>query len=425
MDSKTLYSLLGDNFSVSTDTRTIRPADIYIGIRGEQFDGNTFASQALEKGAKCAIVDDPAYQINSQCILVTDTKKTLEELAKLHRERFSIPVLVIGGSNGKTTTKELVHAVLSKRYKVHTTKGNLNNDIGVPLTILAMPRDSEIAVIEVGANHRGEHTKLLDLIRPTHVLVTNNGRDHLEGFGSAEGVRAANKEIFDWAKQHGAITLVNTALLDLVEDSEKTKRQLYPLKSYVALSGIYAGISYERIEMQSALFGSYNVPNIIAAVTVGELFSVPVFDIAAAIELYKPTLKRSEIIERDGYSLVLDCYNANPTSMTLALTDFFATTPAGMRIIIIGDMLEMGAAEQAVHREILDFTKNHAFRHDTVICVGPRFGVFKDSYPFHFFETSQTAGAYFNTLDLIGKHIFVKASRGIKLEEAIKEKIPF
>ena len=425
MEATELYSIFeGNGFRFSTDTRTISPGDIYIGIKGDVFDGNTFAQQALEKGALYAVIDNPEYHENNQCILVSNTRKILEELALIHRSKFSIPIVVIGGSNGKTTTKELVHAVLSKKYKTHTTKGNLNNDLGVPLTLLAMPVETEIAIIEIGANHPREHLDLMDIVQPTHVLVTNNGADHLEGFGSLEGVRNANKEIYDWVKQHDGYVFVNKDLQDLVENSENIARNLYPSKKYESASDMYAKVIYDGVLFSSSLFGSYNEANILAAIEIGGYFSVPRESIQDAIVAYKPTLKRSQIVQGENYSLVLDCYNANPSSMEFALRDFVKDTSPGKRIILIGDMLEMGTEETRVHREILELVKILVNQHDLVLCVGPRFGAYKTDFPFTFFENADAARSYFNTLNLEDTYIFVKASRGIKLEEVIKEKIP-
>jgi UDP-N-acetylmuramoyl-tripeptide--D-alanyl-D-alanine ligase len=419
-----LYKLLTeDRFSISTDTRTITPGDIYIGIKGDVFDGNIFAPQALEKGARYAIVDDPTYATDERYILVSNTRQTLEELATYHRKQFSIPILVIGGSNGKTTTKELVHAVLSKKYTAHVTKGNLNNDLGVPLTILAMPRNTQIAIIEIGANHPGEHITLMNIVAPTHVLVTNNGADHLEGFGSLAGVRSANKEIYGWMRDHEGHIFVNKNITDLVEDSADTKCTLYPQKEVETISGLYAGIRYSEETFISSLFGSYNEPNILAAIAVGEYFEVPLSDIKDAIASYVPTLKRSQVIQGPDYSIILDCYNANPSSMEAALRDFVKDTTPGKRVFIIGDMFEMGSEEDRVHKEILTLVQSLVDTNDTVMCVGPRFGKYKNECSFSFFETTDSAREVFNALNLSDKFIFLKASRGIRLEEVIKEKV--
>jgi UDP-N-acetylmuramoyl-tripeptide--D-alanyl-D-alanine ligase len=421
MEPARLYELIApEGIHVSTDTRTLKPGDVYIGIRGEKFDGNTFAVQALGKGARYAIVDRPEYSIDDRCIVVSDTRETLEALARIHREHFSIPVLAIGGSNGKTTTKELIAAVLAKKYRVHMTAGNLNNDIGLPLTLLAMPAETQFAVIEIGANHLEEHTKLLSILSPTHVLVTNNGADHLEGFGSLAGVRSANKELYDWAREHGAQAFVNKEIADLMEDSNGMQRILYPSLPYRNVPGTYAAIAYDGIPLTSSLFGSYNIPNMLAAVAVGTHFGVSMQDIQDAIKGYAPTLKRSEVVEKDGATIILDCYNANPTSMELALRDFFNATASGYRVVVIGDMLEMGDAEAAMHKEILELVHSKATMSDTVLCVGPRFGQFKEEYPFLFFQTAADARNHFKTLPLEGKTVFIKASRGIKLEEVLQ-----
>lgn len=425
MESNDIYKLISKGaFSISTDTRTLITGDIYIGIKGENFDGNSFTLQAIEKGASYVITDLGEYKTNEKCIIVRNTRKTLEELARIHRQQFSIPVVAIGGSNGKTTTKELITSVLSKKYIVHTTKGNLNNDIGVPLTLLSMPKETEVAIVEIGANHKDEHIKLLNIISPTHVLVTNNGQDHLEGFGSAQGAREANKEIYDWAQINNAKAFVYKELPDLMEDSQGLDIIIYPKEESLSKSSIYAKVSYKNTLFESSLFGSYNEANILASITVGEYFDVPLEKIQEAVKEYEPTLKRSQIIENKDYRIVLDCYNANPSSMELALKDFFDQTKEGDRVAIIGDMFEMGQEEKRVHKEILELVSSLIEKKDIVLCVGPRFYVSKELFPFTFFETTEKAREYFNSLDLQGKTIFVKASRGMKLEEIIKERIP-
>ena len=424
MDSETLYALISkDSFFISTDSRNIQPGAIFIALKGTNFDANAFAETAITQGALYAIIDNPAYKKDERYIVVKNTLKTLQDLARIHRATFSTPILAIGGSNGKTTTKELIHAVLSKRYRTHTTTGNLNNNIGVPLTLLGMKKDAEIAAIEIGANHPSEHIELLDILSPTHVLITNNGADHLEGFGSLDGVRAANKEIYDWAREHTAHAFVNESISDLVEDSTGLDRTLYPTKSHESSSSLYAGVIYDGIEFTTTLFGAYNEPNILAAIAIGEYFDVPLHDIRTAIADYIPTLKRSQILQKDTYSVVLDCYNANPSSMELALRDFVGNSTSGKRIVIIGDMFEMGAVEENVHKDILDLTLSLVDTNDIVLCVGPRFGIYASSFPFHFYESSKEARSYFDSLDLTNKVVFLKASRGMKLEEVIKEKV--
>lgn len=417
MEIHELYKLISEgDISLCRDTRDIKPGDIYIALKGDTFDGNAYAQEALDKGARLAIIDNAAYKTDERCIVVEDTTTALQKLATLHRQTFSIPILVIGGSNGKTTTKELVAAVLAKKYTVHATKGNLNNERGLPLTLLAMPRTTEIAVIEIAADHAHEHTEKMGIVSPTHVLVTNNGADHLEGFGSMTGVRTANKEIFDCARTLQATAFVNKNIPELVADSDGLTRIFYPEHSYTSTSSLYAGIIYDTQPITSQLFGSLNEANILAAVAVGRHFEIPLEECAEAIKSYEPNLKRSQIIDQGDHTLILDCYNANPTSMTLALKDLFATTQPGTRIIIVGDMLEIGATEMEEHRNILTLINETKDAQDVVICIGPHFSAHKEAFQCNFFNSVEAAKGFYADISLSGKILFLKASRGVHLE---------
>lgn len=424
MDITELYGLIQNaQMRISTDSRTIQPGEVYIALKGDVYDGNSFVKEVLEKGALYAIIDDPAYKVDERCIVVANTVETLQALATLHRQRFTIPIIAIGGSNGKTTTKELITAVLVKKYHVHTTKGNLNNEIGVPITILSLTDAAEIAVIEMGANHSGEHTRLMKIVSPTHVLVTNNGADHLEGFTDLAGVRKANKEVYNCARFLQATAFVNKNLLDLVEDSQELNRVLYPEANIESTSQLYASLQYNGHPVTSQLFGSFNEANILAAMVVGDHFKVPMNTIVEAIANYQPTLKRSQIIEKDGYIMIIDCYNANPTSMKVSLEVFFQNSEAGKRIIVVGDMFEVGAMEEIAHREAADLIKAKIDANDVVICVGPRFSLYEGhqgNAPFHFFANSQAARLFFQNLEWKNKKIFLKASRGIHLEDILR-----
>lgn len=424
MKSADIYTLIKErNLSVSTDSRTAGPGTIYIGLKGDLHDGNSYAGDAIKQGAEYAVVDNSKYKKDDRIILVDDSYKTLQELAHIHRMQFSIPILVIGGSNGKTTTKELISAVLSKKHLVHTTKGNLNNHVGVPLTLLSMPITTEIGIIEIGANHPGEHAELMKIVEPTHVLVTNNGADHLEGFGSVEGVRAANKEIYDWAHAKHATIFVNKEIVDLCEDTKNMNRVLYPIGDYKSSSDMYAAVTYNNIVIKTQLVGSLNELNILAAIAVGEYFKVPMEQMTEAFAGYVPTLKRSQLIVQGSTNVVLDCYNANPSSMELSLRDFFKVSNGHKRIIIIGDMLEIGETEQVAHLEVLNQIKDNIKEDDMVLCVGPVLCTFKDKFLFQFFQNSDDASETFNRLDLNNSYVFLKASRGIKLENVINKKI--
>jgi UDP-N-acetylmuramoyl-tripeptide--D-alanyl-D-alanine ligase len=425
MNASEIYNLISERkLIVSTDSRSINPDTIYFALKGDVFDGNEFANNALQSGAQYAVIDNPLFHKDDEkYILVADVQETLQEVANLYRKEFSIPIVAIGGSNGKTTTKELVSAVLSKKYKVHTTTGNLNNHVGVPLTLLSMPRDTEIAVIEIGANHAGEHTVLMNCVAPTHALVTNNGADHLEGFGSLEGVRSANREVYDWVRAHTGTVFVNREITDLMEDSDGLHRIVYPVGDYASASDMYAGISYNGTIIKTQLVGSLNELNILAAVAVGEQFDVPMNDIVSACADYTPKLKRSQLIQQGTTTFIMDCYNANPSSMELSLRDFFKTTIGKQRITIVGDMRELGETENELHLEILDLIQQNVQPTDKIIIAGPVFYQFRESYPFSFFLTSSDARTYFESLDLSDAFVFLKASRGTKLEVVVENVI--
>lgn len=419
MDIHTLYEKLKQtSFIFSTDTRTLTSGEIFVALKGENFDGNLYCKEALEKGVAYVITTNPHNINDSRILTVSDPLKTLQDIASLYRKEFAIPILVIGGSNGKTTTKELIHTVLSKKYRVHTTKGNLNNDIGVPLTLLSMSRNTEIAVIEIGANHPNEHIVLMNIVSPTHALVTNNGADHLEGFGTLEGVRTANKEIFDMLGD--GTVFVSSLQEDLMEDSKQLKHIIYPQETYQSTSTFYASLSYKGQSYTSKLFGSVNEANILSAIAVGEYFSVLPADMASTIAVYEPTLKRSQVIEKDDHTIIMDCYNANPTSMELSLTDFFSATQGKERIIIVGDMLEVGEKESEEHFSILAFISKQILENDTCIVVGKRFYEHKALFPYSFFLTTGEVRTFLETLPLKDKMVFLKASRGIRLEDVIQ-----
>lgn len=415
-----IYNLIIDHsLIIVTDSRKIIPGCFFVAIVGEKFDGNDFAETALEQGAAFALVSNQQFSGNEKMIVVDDTLQTLQQVAKIHRENFSIPVIVIGGSNGKTTTKELVASVLVKKYRIHVTAGNLNNHIGVPLTLLAMQRDTQVAIIEIGANHIGEHTDLLHIVQPTHVLVTNNGQDHLEGFGSTQGVRTANGEIFVWAKKHGAEIFVNKYIPDLVADSADGDVVLYPEKFYESRSTEYAGCMYDQTVITSQLFGSFNESNILAAIAVGEYFEVPIDQIADAVRVYEPNLKRSQVIKNADHTIIMDCYNANPSSMELAISDLYNAYPDKKKIIIIGDMFELGEESSKYHKELLELVQLKQKQSDTIICVGAKMNEWGDQFPFHFFETIDTAREFFTNINKMDTVIFLKASRGIQLENIL------
>lgn len=387
-----LDKLEKNGWKVSTDTRKEISGSVYFALKGENFDGKQFVKEALDKGAVAAVTEN--------------AQETLQKVAKIYREKFNIPIIAIGGSNGKTTSKELVREVLKTKYKVHATPENLNNHIGVPLSILSMKPDTEIGLFEVGANHSGEHLELLEILKPTIVAVTNNGLDHLEGFGSPLGVRAANKEIYDWAFKHSAMAFVNKNLPDLVEDSRNLKRQLYPEPEF------------DGQEYKTNLAGSYNLANIHLALSIGKHFGIDINKAKEAISNYKPSSKRSEFLSKFGINFIVDCYNANPSSMMLSLESFLdsAKKPRG---VILGDMLELGSYADQEHSKIVDYVARQNL--DCIVFIGPDFKKALEGRDFKYFwfPNSLEAREWFKSQKFEGFTFLLKGSRGIKVEKIL------
>ncbi|MFN0174870.1 MAG: UDP-N-acetylmuramoyl-tripeptide--D-alanyl-D-alanine ligase [Saprospiraceae bacterium] len=435
MTISSLYSIFQQHPLVSTDTRQLPPGCIYFGLKGDNFDGNKFAEQALEKGAAYAVIDDPNCRSNERCLLVSDVLKTLQQLANYHRRQFEIPVIAIGGSNGKTTTKELVSSVLSAHYPCHFTKGNLNNHIGVPLTLLSMPRGTEVAIIEMGTNQPGDIEELCRIVQPTHGLLTNIGKEHLEGFGSLAGVKKAEGELYDFlAKNHGC-AFVNLSEKHLPAMSKKVPMRVgYSRTEALHLEqGIIAVQMLEdmpfvraaflsddgpRIELSMQLFGSHNFQNVMTAVALGIYFKVPAEKIKEALENYIPSNNRSQLIQRNGATILLDAYNANPSSMQPALQSLCAM-PAKRRIAILGDMLELGEDSQKEHNDLLRFATR--LKIDQIVLVGKEFGETPFSkYGALHFADNQAAKHWLDAQDLRDTAILIKGSRGIRLEKVLE-----
>lgn len=387
------------DFKVSTDTRKDVSGSIYFALKGEAFDGNAFVRDALEKGAVAAVASDPKLA-GEKIFIVEDPLKTLQSIANMYRKKFNIPIIAIGGSNGKTTTRELARDILKTRYETHSSEGNLNNHIGLPLSILSMPKSAEISIFEIGANHSGEHTKLLDILEPTHVTLTNNGLDHLEGFGSPEGVRKANEEIFDWARGHGA---------------EIIERRKYDFSITTSLPLTFV---WREKEYQTNLAGDYNIENIALALSVGERFQVPTENGIEAAATYAPQLKRSQIIQRGSTTFVIDCYNANPTSMILALESFFrsAEKPRG---VILGDMLELGTYSDEEHRKIVDYVARE--KPDCAAFIGDCFkkALAGANLEHHWFLNSDEAKKWFAEQNFDNFSLLLKGSRDAKVEKVL------
>lgn len=376
-----LYNAYLASRHVTTDSRAITPGCIFFAFRGANFDGNAFAPQALEQGAALCVISDPQYKVDDRCIVVPDVLATLQELAREHRRHLTIPVIGITGTNGKTTTKELVHAVLARRYKTSATAGNFNNHLGVPLTILAIPADTQIAIVEMGANHPGEIAGLCSIADPDCGLITNVGRAHLEGFGSFDGVIRTKTELYRHLAAKNGLVFVNADNEHLMPIAKNIDHHLtYGSSAEADTRGTYVGsdpymhfyfeVGDNVYNTHSHLLGAYNFDNAMAAVAVGLHFSVEPWDIKEAIEAYTPANQRSQWKETANNNLYLDCYNANPSSMAAALRAF-SDIKAPHKAAIIGAMRELGSTSLEEHQRLVDtLDKSHL---DYCLLIGPEF----------------------------------------------------
>lgn len=427
MSTEELYALYKTAAGVTTDTRNITEGCIFFALKGDKFNGNTFAEEALKKGAAYSIVDEAAYAANERCLLFGDVLQTLQQLARHHRRQFGIPVIGLTGSNGKTTNKELLTRVLSQKYKVHATKGNLNNHIGVPLTLLSMPDDSQIAVIEMGANHQQEIKMLCEIAEPTHGFITNLGKAHLEGFGGEEGVRKGKGELFDFLKHSGGIVFANATdgrVVSLVKE-----RNILPV--------VYYGNDGNALEMVSEspvvafrapvngetyrthIGGKYNFDNMQTAFNIGLYFNVPEAAACEAIAAYNPDNNRSQTVEVGSNSFLMDAYNANPSSMEASVRSFANLATSKKKVVILGDMFELGEYSQKEHAALGELVSALGF--DYVVLYGenmqhalpylPKACYFTDKFSMHNW-----------LLDMKFEDTFflVKGSRSVGLESVLK-----
>lgn len=414
-----------NEISVSTDTRNLPTRCIFFALKGANFDGNKFALQALQGGAALAVVDDPQYAIDDRFILVDNTLRALQELAREWREEWvtlgnckTKGVIGITGTNGKTTTKELIAAVLSKLYNVHYTQGNLNNQIGVPLTILQLKAHHDLAIIEMGASHPGDIKELVEIAQPQFALITNVGKAHLEGFGSFEGVMDTKAELYDWVVAHKGQIFVN-------EDNAYLKQML--LKSIDKSSLSYdekdeykAGrksFAYHTGTMLSGthLVGDYNSENIQAAIKVGQVFDIDDKDIIEAIRDYIPSNNRSQLKQTEHNTLIIDAYNANPTSMQAAILNFIKYDTTQEKVFILGDMRELGSYSHTEHQNIVNMLLEQ--KQTQVLLIGEEFA--KTTAPYPIFKNNNEMVAYLAQHPLTNKTILLKGSRGIHLETLI------
>lgn len=421
MSIEALYKIYTQHPVIATDTRKIQPGSIFFALKGDNFDGNLFVSQALQAGAVFAVTEDTAYAGNSQCMVVPDVLETLQQLANYHRRQLNIPFIAITGSNGKTTTKELVAAVLSAKYKTYATEGNLNNHIGVPLTLLKIKTDAQIAVVEMGANHQKEIAGYCLVAAPTHGIITNCGKAHIEGFGGEEGVRKGKGELFDYLRAHNGIVFRNTDLDYLAQMAAGITQQVTygsANAQYIGQSlmdGVFltvrVGAGEEVTMIHTRLVGEYNYPNVMTAVAAGLHFGVPMADIKQSIEAYAPDNSRSQWLQKGTNQVILDAYNANPTSMRAAILNF-ATSPLPNKVLWIGGMKEMGDAEQDEHNELVQLIAGLQWHN--VVLVGREFS--NVAHAFTWFADSREAAAYIRTAMPENCAILIKGSRGSKME---------
>ncbi|HUR11804.1 MAG TPA: UDP-N-acetylmuramoyl-tripeptide--D-alanyl-D-alanine ligase [Flavitalea sp.] len=425
MNIEDLYLLFQQNPSVETDTRKLKKGDIFFALKGPNYNGNDFAGQAIESGAAYVIADEKQAAIHDNVIVVEDVLTSLQALAAFHRRQFNIPVIAITGSNGKTTTKELVHAVLSSTYKTYTTKGNLNNQIGIPLTILRIGSDAEYAVIEMGANHQGEIASYCKYTQPTHGLITNCGKAHLEGFGSVEGVRKGKGELFDYLRENKKSAFVNADDEILMKMSEGIPNVVtYGTKNGQVTGHILKSKPYLHVELgskmeslliETKLVGNYNLPNVLAAVTIGNSFAVALEKIRMGIGMYEPSNSRSQLIEKGKNKIILDAYNANPSSMKVAIENFTAIESMN-KLLVLGSMAELGESSIEEHESLVELIKK--FHWKDVILVGSEFE--KIPHPFVQFQVAEDAASYLRSKDYTDTYLLVKGSRSMQMEKILE-----
>lgn len=414
MDIKELYKIFCEHPVITTDTRDCPEGSIFFALKGASFNGNDFALQALEQGCSYAVVDEapPGLpQGEERLIVVDDVLTTLQQLARYHREQLGTPIVGITGTNGKTTTKELVATVLAEKYNVHYTRGNFNNHIGVPKTLLQLTKDHEIAVIEMGANHPGEIKTLVDIVEPDCGLITNVGRAHLGGFGSFEGVKKTKGELYDFLVGNDKFAFLNMKDADLCEMASQRGLKTVPyVEGEVVCCNPFVKINIEGEEIQTKLIGSYNLPNMLAAATVGRHFGVTNEQIRHALENYTPTNNRSQLTVTAKNHLVVDAYNANPTSMAAAL-DNFKAIEADNKMLILGSMGELGEVSKIEHEKIVSALKDYAFA--DVWLVGSEFAAIE--HPFRQFTDVEEVKAAIAAEQVQGKFILIKGSNSQKL----------
>jgi UDP-N-acetylmuramoyl-tripeptide--D-alanyl-D-alanine ligase len=414
MKIKDIYNLYSKHYLVDTDTRNIRKNTLFFALKGDNFNGNKFAKKAIELGAKYAIVDEEKYKTHSKIILVDNVLETLQNLAKHHRNTLKLPIIGLTGSNGKTTTKELINVVLSKKYKTTATVGNLNNHIGVPLTLLSMTPATEIGIVEMGANHKHEIAFLCSLCKPDFGYITNFGKAHLEGFGGIEGVIQGKSELYSFLEKNNKTAFINPKDSIQVDKTEKIKTIPFDNSLKFLEVNPFVKLFFNANIILSNLIGKYNYTNIAIACTIGRFFEVNDSEIKNAIEGYTPDNNRSQIIIKSSNKIILDAYNANPTSMKAALDNFDAINEEH-KTIILGDMFELGKTSLEEHQIITDLVESLEF--DNCYFVGENFHQTKTKNKL--FKTFEDLKEHIKNNPLKHQSILIKGSRGMRLERLL------
>ena len=424
MEINELHALFLECSSASTDTRKITKNALFFALKGDNFNGNTYAKQALQEGAKYAIIDDESYFSSFQTILVQDVLTTLQQLASFHRSYLKTRIIALTGSNGKTTTKELINATLSKKYQTVATKGNLNNHIGVPLTLLSMDQHTEIGIVEMGANHLKEIEFLCNIAKPDYGYITNFGKAHLEGFGGVEGVIKGKSEMYDFLIKNNKTIFVNNNDPIQLEKTKQAHTFIYGNDSNVDVKIEFieaqpnVKLQYNHLIISSQLIGEYNFTNIAVAITIANYFKMDDNSIKEAIEAYIPSNNRSQVIQTAAHKIIMDAYNANPTSMWAALLNFEKLNDK-IKVAILGDMFELGREAEKEHQNIVDLASTMLL--DKIILIGKNFYNTKIVSPkVQVFESFDDFKNNFNHSQIEFATILIKGSRGMALERVLE-----